>query len=268
MQSKTLIGAVVLVGMSGSAFATSNVIHVADNVNDFSTFRQNYADEYNGGSLSGTRLNQIITNFTSVGSVGDNTSGRMDFGSNLFGQDNMNFGVNISGNDAGAGVADLFIGTTGQLRPIDFNAGNNDRPGDNSLHAVAFGNQLWQSNTMTFDFDPTQTVTAFGFSYEDIGDVRGSLTVDFVDSIDGTIDTRTIPIAAGNLADGFMSLVADTGYFIDSITFTQTFAAGDANDGFIFYNFSTVQSVPLPPAALAGLGLLGGIAGFRKLRQR
>lgn len=171
---------------------------------------------------------------------------------------NGGFNVNISATDSGS----FYFGDTDNLRNVDFNAGNDPRPTHNSL-AVAFGNNLWTSNELIMDFSPG--VTAFGFNYEDIGDVGGTLEVLFSDSTFERITT------AGNSSDpdrdGFMWSVAAANTTIDRITFTQTFPGNDPDDGFIFYDFVSIQTIPLPPAALAGLGLLGGLGVARRLRK-
>ena len=171
---------------------------------------------------------------------------------------NGGFNVNISATDGGS----FYFGDTDNLRNVDFNAGDDPRPTHNSL-AVAFGNNLWTSNELVMDFSPG--VTAFGFNYEDIGDVGGTLEVLFSD---GTFETIT---TTGNSSDpdrdGFMWSVAALNTTITSITFTQTFPGNDPDDGFIFYDFVSIQTIPLPPAALAGLGLLGGLGVARRLRK-
>lgn len=171
---------------------------------------------------------------------------------------NGGFNVTISANDSGS----FYYGDTDTLRDGDFNAGNDPRPTHNSL-AVAFGNNLWTSNQLEMTFAPG--VTAFGFNYEDIGDVGGSLTVLFSNGV-----TETITTAGNNNdpdRDGFMWAVAALNTTITSITFTQTFPGSDPDDGFIFYDFVSIQTIPLPPAAFAGLGLLAGLGVVRRIRR-
>jgi len=168
---------------------------------------------------------------------------------------NGGFDVDIASQDTG----DFYYGDTVGLRNIDFNAGDEPEPGFNSL-AIAFGNTLWSSNELEITLDPG--VTSFGFNYEDIGDVGGELVVDF-----GFGASQVITLGPGNTnsSDGFIYAIAGAGDYITSITFNQN--DGSEDDGFIFYGFSTVQAIPLPPAAFAGLGMLGALGVARRLRR-
>lgn len=175
--------------------------------------------------------------------------------------DNGGFTVDIAPTSGTSG--DFYFGDTDTLRDVDFNAGDNPRPSYNSL-AVAFGNNHWTSNEITMTLSPG--VTAFGFSYEDIGDIGGTLVVNFSNGTSETITT------AGSNSDpdrdGFIWAVADIGATITSVNLAQTFPGKDPNDGFIFYDFATIQVVPLPTAAFAGLGLLGGLGVARRILRR
>lgn len=170
---------------------------------------------------------------------------------------NGGFTVSVNSSDGG----NFYYGDTDTLRNVDFNAGDDPRPEHNSL-AIAFGNRIWESNELIMTIAPG--VTAFGFSYEDIGDVGGTLEVLFSD---GTSEVVTTSDGRAE-RDGFMWAVASMGSTIDSIKLTQTYPGSDPNDGYIFYDFATVQVVPLPAGALAGLGLLGGMGVARRIRKR
>ena len=104
-------------------------------------------------------------------------------------------------------------------------------------------------------------VTAFAFNYDDLE--PATLTVTFRDSVTGILNVENI---AANSAQGFISFVAAAGETIDSITLTQD-SGTSYNDGFSFYDFQTIQVVPLPAPVLAGLGMLGGLGVARRLRR-
>lgn len=254
MISKQTLSMTLIASLAGTAAA--GTVDVQSLVDSTAQFVQNYANVYNGGDTSGVVFNGHM-GVPGSDTVGASTQS-FTFDSAVAGNSavagfNGGFTVDIDQNDAGT----FFYGNVSNLLNIDFNAGNDARPNYDSL-SVAFGNERWTSNDVTMAFDPG--VTAFGFNYEDIGDVGGTLTVLF-----STGDTQVITTSSGVLRDGFMSIVADAGEFITSINFTQTPAS--ANDGFIFYGFSTVQVVPLPTAAFAGLGLLAGMGVVRRIRR-
>lgn len=126
--------------------------------------------------------------------------------------------------------------------------GNNARAGSN-----------FSDNVVTISFNPG--VQGFIFNFADIGDVSGTeLEVTWSDG-----STTEDVLTTSNDPTGYVSLIAEAGKTISSLTLTQNL---DSNDGFLFYGFSTLTVVPLPPAAWAGLAMLGGLAGVRKLRRR
>lgn len=266
MKRNTFACTAILVAVSGTAMAGSVVR--SDNLNDTGQFVNRYIAEYGGpaqlnrhlgipGSSNNNATSETFTFSSLPGAIGGPPSNQ-GF--------NGGFDVTVAPPSSDPNP-DFYFGDTNDLRNIiDFDAGDEPAPTSNSL-AIAFGNNLWTSNELTMTFSPG--VTAFGFNYEDIGDIGGTLRVAF--STGNFID---VVIGPGNNTpekDGYISVVAedDVGQggpeFITSITFTQT--PGSANDGFIFYGFSSVQMVPLPPAALAGLGLLGGLGIARRLRR-
>ncbi len=194
-----------------------------------------------------------------------------------FGGSGFNFAglssATVSSNDAGS----FYLGAAGSLLPANaqnsyFDSGDaNDyvgsgqwnNPQNPNLQVLAFGNGTYTSKSLTITFDPG--VRSFGFNYEDIGDV-GS-TLDIVWS-DGSIQTVQLGVTGPNVAfndarhDGFFGVIQSGSNTLMSMRFNQTTAA---NDGFALYGFSA-SSVPLPPAAYAGLAGLG--AAFLITRRR
>lgn len=257
MHFKALTTAALIAACSTTAMA--GTVSIVDAVSDTSQFMLDFVGVNGAGNyainrhtgLEGTAstrsdfetANQSFVFNTLAGAINPN--------------DNGNFQVTLSGDGGG-----FHYGSTETLTSIDFNAGNDAAPAQEQL-AFAFGNNTWTSESVTMAFNPG--VTAFGFSYEDIGDVRGELTVTFSDG-----STAFVPAnSANNMRDGFISIVADAGDFITSIEFTQSNDPDSKfDDGFIFYGFSTIQTIPLPPAAFAGLGLLGGLGVARRLRRK
>lgn len=194
---------------------------------------------------------------------GLNSSTQMQFGSlpgaNPF--PNGNFVVDVAATDGGS----FYLGDSVSLNNAYFDAGDSPRPA-NGTHTLAFGNNTFTSNEVTLSFNPN-TVTAFGFNYEDIGDVGATLTVTFSN---GSSSTLNIPAGAGfndPARDGFVSIVSDfANVTIGTVTLTQ--GNPQQNDGFSFYGFTTVQVVPVPTAALAGLGLLIPLGVARRIKRR
>ncbi|MEX0877135.1 MAG: hypothetical protein WD114_06720 [Phycisphaerales bacterium] len=138
-----------------------------------------------------------------------------------------------------------------------FNAGQTPAPSDDTI-VLAFGNKesATNANQVNLAFNPG--VTAFGFNYEDVGDFGGVLTINWTNGTQTMLDTGLFT------ADGFISIVSDDANItIDSIKLSSN----NANDGFAFYGFQTVQVVPLPSPVLAGLGLLGGLGIARRIRK-
>jgi hypothetical protein len=141
-----------------------------------------------------------------------------------------------------------------------FDGGANNTPADGTT-ILAFGNNqsATNSNSVTIVFNPG--VRGFGFNYDDVE--SSTLRVTWSDGSVSTLDIT------GANPEGYISMAAAAGASISSLTLTQLPGGGgsDVNDGFAFYNFN-VAVVPLPPAAWAGLAMLGGVAGVRKLRRR
>ena len=231
-----------------------------DTLGDTSGFMADYVSAYGAGNYAINWHTSLSAGSGNFSSFSNNTGTSFTFDS-LAGavnpSENGNFMVNIM-TDPGT---DFYYGDTDNLRDIDFDGGDEARPTHNSL-AVAFGNNAWTSNEVRMSFVPG--VTAFGFNYEDIGDVGGTLEVLFSNGITETITTAGASSSPDR--DGFMWAVAASGTTIDSITFSQLNSS--ANDGFIFYDFATIQVVPLPAPVLAGLGMLGALGVARRIRQK
>ncbi len=201
-------------------------------------------------------------------------------------QDFLNAGGNASAAWATSGVTgfsiapkEMYFADTGTTGAVSAAAGNfflGTRTGLGDVHSgewfnnlgagvtvagtdvvLAFGNNHAQhtAKSVTITLDPG--VTGFAFNYADVGDVVSGVSLDVLWS-DGTSH-------AGIQGNGYVSLVAAAGQTITSVTLTQN---PEGNDGFLFHGFSTLTVVPLPPAAWAGLAMLGGVAGVRKLRRR
>ncbi|MEX0877136.1 MAG: hypothetical protein WD114_06725 [Phycisphaerales bacterium] len=185
------------------------------------------------------------------------TGNTMNFTGTDYGYGNATFDVNVSGTDFYLGLVENLAG--GGDNNHWFDGGTASRPVDGTI-VLAFGNNsIYTSNSVMLDFVPG--VTAFGFNYDDIE--TATLDVEFTDTITGDIFSTTINPTS---PEGFLSVVAGTGQTINSITLTQD--PGSQNDGFTFYGFQTVQVIPLPPAAFAGLGLLGAMGVVRRLRNK
>jgi hypothetical protein len=119
------------------------------------------------------------------------------------------------------------------------------------------------ASSLTIDFAPG--VAGFGFNFHDI---EGSvLTVIFNDTgiQDLVINIGPTSSDGNTQSNGFLALIADAGLTIDKVVLSRTVGV---NDGISMYGFTTMAVVPLPPAAWAGLAMLGGVAGVRKLRRR
>lgn len=163
---------------------------------------------------------------------------------------------NTIGANNAAGLAAVNAGFTGANNTV-LGFGNNSTTGSGGPAGTG-GN--FSDNVITITFAPG--VQGFIFNYADIGDVSGTeLEVSF----NGGTTIFTTALAGTNDRTGYFSLIANLGSTIDSIRLTQNL---DTNDGFLAYGFSTLTVVPLPPAAWAGLAMLGGVAGVRKLRRR
>jgi hypothetical protein len=176
----------------------------------------------------------------------------LSFGSIGTGQVSSNLGKFYLGSAAGLNA----------LQPVVwFNtiAGGLGAVGNDTTVLGFANNGSFSDNSVTIDFQPG--VQGFIFNFADIGDVSAAELV--VTWSDGTYSDAALTTSSD--PTGFVSLLADAGKTINSVTLSQNL---DRNDGFMFYGFNTLAVVPLPPAAWAGLAMLGGIAGVRKLRRR
>jgi hypothetical protein len=184
----------------------------------------------------------------------------------------LNFGASGS---MGASVA-TFARTAGTTGSFYLDAasglGNNwfdsgvglVRP-DGDTIALAFGQSGGlNADDITVTFAPG--VQAFGFNFTDVGDQGGAFMVSFSDSTSQSIAFNDSGDAGSfDLQSGYIALIASAGKEITSLRLMQPTAA---NDGVAVYGFNTLAVVPLPPAAWAGLAMLGGVAGVRRLRRR
>ena len=249
MNRTVYMSAAAIVALAANANAG---ILFSSTVGDTSNLLSEFATNHNGGNSNHLGLNNI---------AGITGGTQLNFGSlpnaTPYPGPNGNFDVDITSNDAGS----FFLGDSASLNNTYFSAGDTPRPADGT-HTLAWGNTTYTSNSVTLTFVP-DTVNAFGFNYEDIGDVGATLTVEFANGA-GPV---TLVIGVGGDADGFVSIVSDTGDTIKSITMYQE-ASPDHNDGFSFYGFTTVQVVPVPTAALAGLGLLIPLGVARRIKRR
>lgn len=233
----------VVVGVL-AASAQSGTVDAASALSDNTTFVTNFQTVYG----SNTAVNHVDTlSGTTLGFNG------------VAGFDNGDFSVDVSATDGGSffmGLAqDLVATNTGDW----FNGGGPSQPADGTF-VLAFGNNAFNSNEVVLEFVPG--VTAFAFNYDDLE--PATLTVVFRDGLDGTLEEVNVN---PNSAQGFLSMVADSGDTIESIILRQN-SGTSYNDGFTFYGFQTVQVVPLPAPVIAGLGLLGTLGVARRIRQK
>lgn len=183
----------------------------------------------------------------------------------LFGPDTMNFNAHYLNGAFQVGVesaGDYFLGTAQELINTNsgdyFNAGSNV-PANSEL-VLAFGNTEFSAESVTLNFVPNE-VASFGFNFDDIE--VSELIVTFMDNAGNSEEVSLPSISA---AEGFLWMVAAQNQTIASITLTQD--PGTANDGFSFYGFQTIAVAPVPGAAFAGFGLLGGLGVIRTVRRR
>lgn len=157
-----------------------------------------------------------------------------------------------------AALGNFYLGVSSGLGSNWFDGGANNQPADPTT-VLGFGNNQSGTNANEVSMLFAPGVKGFGFNYDDV-----EISTLEIKWSDGT--TETIDIEANDEGpEGYVALIASAGVSITSVTLSQD--PGSANDGFSFYNF-TVAAVPLPPAAWAGLAMLGGIAGVRGLRRR
>lgn len=175
---------------------------------------------------------------------------------------NLAFG-SIATGQAASSLGSFYMGTAASLNASGTGnwfsnvAGGAAALGSDTV--IAFGNSGFNARNVTITFNPG--VAGFIFNFSDVGDVSNAeLEVSWSDG-----STSTVAATTNNQTNGYVSLLAAAGQSIASVTLRQT---PTANDGFLFYGFSTMAVVPLPPAAWAGLAVLGGMAGVRTLRRR
>ena len=239
--------AVLTIAVAGTAQAG---IQISPNTNDLTDLIGDYAALRAGGDTSLVRVN---------GLAGFTAGSQLSFGpgaSNPLFAENGSFSIDVATPSPGSG--NFILDTLGNagLGNNWFNAGQTPRPSDDTV-VLAFGNDeaATTAREVVLAFNPG--VTAFGFNFEDVGDFGGELVVNW------TNGTQTIVDPDQFTADGFISIVSDDGSTIDDIKISNS-----ANsDGFVFYGFTTVQAVPLPPAALGGLAMLCTLIGSRRLRK-
>jgi hypothetical protein len=208
----------------------------ANSLSDASSLRINSI-----GSVSGA-VNSRVMNFGSVPSAVNSAL-------------NGNFTVSVSANDSLNYYLDDVATLNGGNNDVWFNGGANNTP-DDGTDVLAFGNNASESNSNSVTLTFAPGVTAFGFNYDDME--FSDLEVTWGSGMTESVDITNV--------EGFMSIVSSAGDTITSLKLTQI--TGSANDGFSFYGFQTVQVVPLPTGALAGLGILGGLGVIRTVRRR
>lgn len=251
------IGIALTLGVVSTAQAG---IQISSSTNDYSNLINDYAALRAGGDTSRVHLNHLS---------GFSVNSQMSFGpglSNPAFAENGSFTVDIAAT-SGNFIMDTVDNLNAQSVGNWFNAGQSPQPAG-STPVLAFGNHESATNAseLVLTFNPG--VTAFGFNYDDVGDVGAALIINWTDG------TQTIISSAAFTADGYISIVSDApGSTIDTITLTQSVGSNGFNydDGFAFYGFTTaqVQVVPVPLAAWGTLGLLlpMGIARHAKRRR-
>lgn len=194
----------------------------------------------------------------------------------------LDFGVNGTATVAQPGQSNsssnatnaFYLGTAAGLAAAQNNwfntiAGGVNTVGQNTT-VLGFGNAVvgnsdFSANRVVMEFTPG--VQGFAFNFADIGDVSEAELI--INYSDNTTSGNLFAGRTNGEVTGFFSLIVEAGKTIDRMVFRQTSPGGqDFNDGFLLYGFTTLTVVPLPPAAWAGLAMLGGVAGVRKLRRR
>jgi hypothetical protein len=214
----------------------------------------------------------LADNFANAGLAGNGVSSTLyrQFGASPAVGNTVDFGApGGAGSSVATFAADsgtYYLGAASGLTSNWFNGAPTPAGPTTTL---AFGqNSGLTAHAMTITFAPG--VLGFGFNFNDVGDQGGEFTVEFNDGtsvsvsfLDGggvDLDPSTY-----DQQSGYIALIASAGKEITSVRLTQP---TDVNDGLSLYNFSTMVVVPLPPAAWAGLAMIGGIAGVRRLRRR
>jgi hypothetical protein len=245
MKTGTILGAVglsALVMTAGMAHAGTVTVGAAASANTAAQQLSDYAAQFGPGA---TLVQSGLTSLS-----GASPSFDLGFGSIATGQAATNAGRFYMGSATGlnsSGTGNWFSNVVGGAAALG------------SDTVIGFGNSGFNARTVTMTFNPG--VAGFIFNFSDVGDVTNAeLEVSWSDGSTSTVATTT-----NNQSNGYVSLLAAAGQTIASVTLRQTPVA---NDGFLFYGFSTMAVVPLPPAAWAGLAVLGGMAGVRKMRRR
>lgn len=236
----------IILGCAAMAATANAGIQFYSDTNSSAQLMSNFASVHNGGTTSNLVLNNVNGTHASALSFGSSSSALNPSQNGMFTSDVTTKGGNF------------YFGLASGLSDGYYNAGETGRPADDTI-TLAFGTSPYSADDLTLDFGMSSVVTAFGFVYEDVGDGGGTLSVSFNEGSDVSLDLSTFG------ADGYISIVSDFGSTISSITLTKN---NSANDGYTFYGFQTVQVVPVPTAALAGLGLLGGLGVARRIRRR
>lgn len=251
-KNNAAIGAAALLGLLAGTAHAQNVQVEANLSADAAA---SLASRFGDAGLAGDGINSSL--WRSFSATGQNTGSGLTTGSLRFGfSSGSSIGTFNSDDgkrfylDAASGLGDnWFDSNSGLVRP------------SNSTPTLAFGQSgsgAFSSNSIVISFAPG--VAAFGFNFNDL-DRGGNLLVTFNNGAVANVD-----LTSGDQFSGFISIIADSGTFINSVELQQGNIS--ANDGLSLYDFTTMAIVPLPPAAWAGLAVLGGIAGARKLRRR
>jgi hypothetical protein len=237
-----VVGLAALLLATGAADAGTVTVGAAASSNTAAQQLSDYAAQFGPGAS--------IVQSGVTGVSGASPSFDLAFGSIATGEAASSLGNFYMGSAAGlnsSGTGDWFSNVAGGAVSLG------------SDTVVGFGNSGFNARIVTITFNPG--VAGFIFNFSDVGDVTNAeLEVSWSDGSTSTVATTT-----SNQPSGYVSLLAAAGQSIASVTLRQTPVA---NDGFLFYGFTTMAVVPLPPAAWGGLAVLGGMAGVRKLRRR
>jgi hypothetical protein len=260
MRNAAMSAAIVATGVFvGSATAGSvNVDSLSNNA--AASLQSGFGNAGNAGDGVASSLWRTFSGSlgTATGSTGG-TTGSLNFGA--AGQTGSSVGTFTSLDtqantrfylDVASGLANnLFTGP----RPD----GNTPTLGFGTTGSGSTGTGPRSSNDVLITFNPG--VSAFGFNFSDL-DNGGGFQVFFNDGTTAVVDL----VSGQGIQDGFVSIIAASGAYINSVRlFQPNFSVAE---GITVYDFTTISIVPLPPAAWAGLAMLGGIAGVRKMRRR